>query len=341
VLLEEAEAGFLSFERFMQVALYHSEHGYYAKYAQDVGKRGDFSTAATLHPVLGKAIARWALAQGGVCQWIEVGAGNGDLARTILRDIGWWRRRRRCYRIVEVSPALRALQQERLKGYPVTWHDTVRDALDASGGEALVFSNELVDAFPCVRLEWNGEQWKELGLRITVESSAEALREPQARVRPYLPEPWAGIRKGQRCEVHVAYREWLAEWLPALRWGHLLTIDYGGEDVCRRWPRGTMRAYFRQESYDGGEVYQRVGRQDLTADVNFSDLRRWGEELGMKERAFLTQREFVLGQLPGLKVGNDPALAFLLDEEGAGGAFRVLWQACGGSTTRIAPPHRP
>ena len=168
----------------------------------------------------------------------------------------------------------------------------------------------------------------EVGLAITADVSSEALREPGERVLTYLRAPWPGMPAGQRCEVHISYREWLGQWRPMLRRGSLLTIDYGNVYplIYRRWPRGTMRAYFRQTRYDGNEVYQRVGRQDLTCDVNFSDLRRWGTELGLAERAFVTQRKFLLKHVPTLNSARDAALAFLLDEEGAGGAFRALWQ---------------
>lgn len=327
-LLERAEDGYLSFERFMRFALYHPRHGYYARYAQDVGKRGDFSTAATLHPALAKAIAHWARAREGITEWIEVGAGDGSLARSILRGVGWWRRRAIRYRIVEVSPTLQTLQQQQLKGCNVYWYDSLARALGAAGGKATILANELVDAFPCVRLEWDGERWMEVGLSITSDSSAEALREPPPRIVPHLPKPWPEIAAGQRCEVQVAYREWLEEWLPKLARGNVLTIDYGDvyPRLYRRRPGGTVRAYFRHERYDRSEVYQRIGRQDLTCDVDFSDLRRWGTELGLVERAFVTQREFLLEHLPSSKASSDPALAFLLDENGAGNAFRVLWQ---------------
>jgi SAM-dependent MidA family methyltransferase len=63
----------------------------------------------------------------------------------------------------------------------------------------------------------------------------------------------------------------------------MLTIDYGAnsaEEIYDRRPGGTMRAYHRQQRIEGGGIYARFGRQDLTSDVNFADLVRWGEALG-------------------------------------------------------------
>lgn len=109
----------------------------------------------------------------------------------------------------------------------------------------------------------------------------------------------------------------------------MLTIDYGGRfpDYYRRKPAGTLRAYFSQLRLDEfGEFFQRAGSQDLTADVNFSDLMRWGADLGFGDGRLLSQREFLLGRLPALeaRARQESALAFLLDPDGAGGAFCVL-----------------
>ncbi len=313
----------------MRECLYHPEFGYYMARARDLGKRGDFSTSATLHAALGKCVEIWAM-HTGFRDWIEIGAGNGELASAMISQIPWWQRSRIRYRIVEISPTLRERQRERLGTRRFIWHETIREALDASGGKALVFSNELVDAFPCAVIEWTQAGWRELGLAIGQTTSAEALRAIGPRLRPHLPAPWQGIEYGQRCEVHISYREWLMGWLRELRSGHLLTIDYGNTvpQLYIRRPRGTLRGYFKHTRVEGAGVYQRAGRQDLTADINFSHLRDWGEEAGLQEQEFTTQRDFMLRVQPDLekRASQDLALRFILDPAGAGSAFRVLWQ---------------
>ncbi len=325
----DEEGGFLPFEEFMRACLYHPEFGYYVKRVQDVGKRGDFSTSATLHSALGECIENWAM-HTEFRDWIEIGAGSGELASAIISQIPWWRRSRIRYRIVEISPTLRERVRERVGARRVTWHKTIREAMDAAGGKALVFSNELVDAFPCAVIEWTQTGWKELGLAISESSSVEALRAVGERLRPHLPVPWKGIEYGQRCEVHISYREWLMDWLPELHSGHLLTIDYGNTfpQLYLRRPGGTLRGYFKHSRIEGGGVYQRAGQQDLTADVNFSHLREWGEEAGLEEVEFSTQREFMLRFKPDLekRASKDFALRFILDPLGVGSAFRILWQ---------------
>ena len=136
---------------------------------------------------------------------------------------------------------------------------------------------------------------------------------------------------GHRVELHLGYRRWLEECVGSWQAGRLLTIDYGDVPPAlgRRQPGGTLRAYCRHQRLTGPEVYARFGQQDLTADVNFADLQRWGAALGLGCAPLLSQADFLRRWLPARTLrsgGTDPTLAFLLDPDGAGGAFKVLEQ---------------
>jgi SAM-dependent MidA family methyltransferase len=99
----------------------------------------------------------------------------------------------------------------------------------------------------------------------------------------------------QRAELGSALREWIAAWLPEWKSGSMLAIDYGNTlpDIYHRRPHGTLRAYLMQQRLEGHEVYQNVGRQDITADVNFTDVRAWLSEGGCKEQFYQTQGQFL------------------------------------------------
>ena len=149
----------------MHEALYHTEFGYYTANIREFGRRGDFTTWPALNEGLGRAIARWALENRPSRRWdlIEIGAGSGELAASILKTIGRWSRPR--YHIVEISPPLRQIQQRRL-GSSAIWDASVPEALAASRGTALILSNELVDAFPCRVFKKCPDGWRELALRL-------------------------------------------------------------------------------------------------------------------------------------------------------------------------------
>ena len=340
-----AEGGSIPVERFMQEALYHPRHGYYARRVSTVGRAGDFSTAATLHPALGTAVAAWArshrgeVASGGGWHLVELGGGTGELAASVRRSLGWWGRRGLTYHLVEVSSGLRAQQQQRLAGAgDVRWHTEIEAALREAGGGALIFSNEFVDAFPCAQWQRDRSTGNWLEVRVTWPDDQvhpQEIAVPWKHPLPGATELSSEDRFGGRVETHLSYQRWLGSWAKSWRAGRLLTVDYGDTmpALYRRRPQGTLRAYCRHLRFTGLEVYQRFGQQDLTADVNFTDLQRWGEELGLAATCFQSQADFLRRWLPArflARTQADAGLAFLLDEEGAGGAFKVLEQ------TRVA-----
>jgi SAM-dependent MidA family methyltransferase len=337
--LLERHAGRIPLDRFMHEALYNKECGYYTCRASDVGRHGDFATSVSLDPAMGSAIAAWAM---GARDWlprrrrwhlIEIGGGGGQLAAQIRRSIPRRHRFGLRYHIVEVSPALQAVQQRRLGRRAVRWHTSVESALDAAEGAALMFSNELVDAFPCKQLVRGQHEWLELHLELRDGDLVECL-EPltDPGIAPGHYSGLAALEQaavGHRFEIHPAYNDWLAGWLPRLTSGGLLTIDYGDKAAALRTTfAGSLRGHFRHQHIHGPEVYQRFTYQDLTADVNFTDLQNWGEQAGLTTGFLITQQEFLERFLLNAQeqATTRPTLAFLMHPAGAGSAFKALEQ---------------
>ena len=310
--LQDSLGGSIPFDRWMREALYHEKFGYYTAGIRGIGRRGDFTTWPVLHDSLAFAIGKWALKNKPPGRWhlIEIGAGTGELAAGVLRTIGWWKRPQ--YHIVDISPPLRAEQQKRL-GRKVAWHASVTDALTACDGNALIFSNELVDAFPARIFRKQENMWRELALQITDDRIVEIWRESLLPQSTAFAHPWS---EGQWIEVQESFHDWLKAWRPAWKSGAMLTIDYG--DTCpalyHRRPRGTLRAYAHHQRLEGSEAYAGFGTRDITVDVNFSDVQAWTDP----SAKLLTLAEFIAGQ----GAGNTPHLAE------AGEAFKAVIQSC-------------
>jgi SAM-dependent MidA family methyltransferase len=199
-------------------------------------------------------------------------------------------------------------------------------ALEALEGRALIFNNELVDAFPCKLFEKTPEGWRELGVRLSAEGGLS-----ECFFGEKLDNPWFGklgqLPTGQRVERHDSYSEWQNSWAASWREGSLLTIDYGdlAQDLYTHSPAGSLRGYWKHRRLTGRDVYSRFGKQDLTADVNFSDLMDWGLQAGWRTLQFTTQREFL--QTWCRKSSESAEKEGILDSpQGAGGAFKVLEQ---------------
>lgn len=310
----------------MRRALYDPERGYYARSITGVGRRGDFTTAPMLSEAPARAIAAWAAKalRATACRdLVEIGPGEGHLAAAVMRHLPRHVRLRTRLHLVETSARL-ALLQRRLLGGRARWHTTPAAALAACAGKAVIFSNELVDAFPARRFRHTPDGWRELAVCRAADGT---VRESLLPPGP-LPESSSfatGHPPGQTIEVHDAYHRWLAGWLPQWRAGRLLTIDYGNtaDTLYHRRPQGTLRGYLLQQRLEGPAVYQNPGRQDLTADVNFTDLIDWS--------APWTGTPRLLPLAAFLQDAADPANpadAALTDSCGAGEAFLVLEQGC-------------
>lgn len=331
----------MPFREWMRRALFDPERGYYSRNVRSVGRDGDFSTSATTGTALGEALASWLkqeLARGKtVRSIIEVGGGDGSLMRAVRRALGFaWRWRLKFF-LVETSPVLQERQQSVIGAAKARWFPRMEDALDACGGRAIIFHNELLDAFPVTLVEWNppAQQWREVWLareggrwkeQLQPLTLSDDERASFSALEAKPPQP-------QRCELGSAAREWLLAWAPHWREGAMLTVDYGDAfpQLYQRRPRGSLRAYLAHQCLSGDEVLANMGRQDVTADVNFTDLARWGAALGWTSDAMETQRVFLQRHLvqANERATDDPALRFLLDEQGAGAAFHVLAQRCG------------
>jgi len=263
----------------MAQCLHDPVKGYYARNIQAIGARGDFTTAPQLSAIPAKAIAAWisaAMRKHGTRHLIEIGPGLGTLSERVLLNLPLLQRIRTRLHLVESSPTLAARQKSLLKS-KADYHQTIHAALAACDGNAVIFSNELVDAFPVRIFQKTEKEWQELALDPSSGNPAEILMPCES-----LPNSSIFLETfstGQRVEVHDSYRTWLESWLPLWKRGEMLTIDYGdtAQRLYHRRPKGSIRAYLLHQRIEGYGVYDNPGLQDLTADVNFTDLISWSD----------------------------------------------------------------
>ena len=309
----------IRFDCFMENALY-GPRGYYTSERQIFGARGDFTTSPKLSLIFAKAIAQWVIEAweffGKKLPLIELGPGDGSLALGIRKAFPFWQAPFLSYHLVEKSPALRARQQDRL-GKKHRWHDSLEAALDFHNGEALVISNEVIDAFAVRIFKKNDVGWDELHLAGNEEIWMPTEKLPDST---QFAHDWP---IGQRLEIHDDARAFLHEQLAPMTRGDLLTIDYGGsaEFLYHRRPRGNLRAYLLHQIIDPPAAYQNPGHQDLTTDVCFDDLIHWLTPKGFKTITLQSQHDFLEPHAE-----NTLQDIYLTHPDGPGAAFQVLHQ---------------
>jgi SAM-dependent MidA family methyltransferase len=345
--------GPIPFVRFMELALYHPLYGYYMRQSDSVehgriGWSGDFYTSSDVHPILGRAIAGQARQMDEVLGCpasftiVEMGAGKGLLARDCLAAIqagqdGFASRVR--YVLIERSPVMRNLQRQNLapwlsKPGLVTWIDSL-DRLGSQGVTGLLFSNELIDAFPVHRVQVKDGRTEELCVDYQDGRFVECVKPlSTAALAHYLQHLNTVWPEGYRTEVNLLAMDWMEQVGWRMGRGFVLTVDYGhtAQDLYGSDRKdGTFLCYFRQQAND--EPFIRVGEQDMTAHVDFSSLAVVGETHGLQVTGFTNQMSFLMGlgvekMIEKLEPDSSEfrAAIHLLKPNGMGSIFKVLIQ---------------
>ena len=293
--------GPIPFRDFMEAALYHPQHGYYRSRREKMGREGDYLTSPEVSSAFGVLVGRqlrqmWqAMDAPHPFDVVEAGAGTGLLCRDILR---WARshapdfRDALTYTVVEVSDALAQRQQETLaeERENVRWSAELPHCI-----EGCLLTNELLDSFPVHRVALRDGELMEVFVGWEGTRFVEELRPPST---PEIPAYFRrlGLMPGEGCraEVNLAAPRWMGGAGRALRRGFVLTFDYGyeAEDLYAPWRSdGTLLCFYRHNP--SGDPYARLGRQDITSHVDFTTLRRAGEEAGLQTLGLTSQSDFL------------------------------------------------
>jgi SAM-dependent MidA family methyltransferase len=287
----------------MELALYAPGHGYYVGDAERSTREGDFLTAAELHPVFGRVVAgqvaqMWeALARPRPFTLREYGAGPGTLGLTIAETLA---REHPAvldalrYEPIELNPAHRRAIGER---FAAAGRTEVLAASVAPRIVGCVIADEFIDAFPVHRVRgaalghieeshvaWSDDRFVELW---ETPSTPELAR--------YLERVGVTLEAGQTAEIDLAVAPWLDEVAGALERGYLLVMDYGhdaAELYSTRRFAGTLLGYRGHAVSD--DPFVSVGRQDLTAHVDFTSLVALAVERGLQPLGRTTQARFLV-----------------------------------------------
>jgi SAM-dependent MidA family methyltransferase len=306
--------GPITFEAFMQMALYHPGLGYYSSSRTAIGRDGDFYTSTHLHPVFGAMIGRqliemWMImGRPAVFHAVEIGAGNGYLCKdiidyllkpsedpSIVQDKNGFLNSIR-YVIVEpydhFQERQKKLLREQNRSNIVSW---VRSLHDIDNVVGCIFSNELLDAFPVHLVEMDNGL-KEVYITYDGEKFEEKLDNVSTTdLVHYINQQHIELQTGYRTEINLQIKKWLVEINKALSMGFLFTIDYGytaREYYNSDRTKGALLCYHRHLFNEN--PYQHIGEQDITAHVNYSSLKKWGDEFGLKTLGYCPQGTFLV-----------------------------------------------
>src|SRR5688572_3061473 len=231
----DASSGWISFERFMELALYEPGLGYYSAGAWKFGQAGDFITAPEISPLFSRCLANQCeevLAQIGPADILELGAGSGVMASDVLLELERIGALPQNYLILEVSADLKERQRARIQQLAPHLAERVR-WLDEwpKSFRGVVLANEVLDALPVQRFRIRKEQVVSIGVTwqlgqldwseaLADQSLENAVREIEREVGESLPD-------GYGSELNLRLKPWIASLAGAIDERAVLFIDYG------------------------------------------------------------------------------------------------------------------
>ncbi|MBF0148340.1 MAG: SAM-dependent methyltransferase [Magnetococcales bacterium] len=301
--------GVISGERFMELALYHGEHGYYQKMRGPLGREGDYVTAPVMTSLFGELLALqlievWELMGApDTFVLIEAGPGTGHLAEDILRTAKKFPPFNRVvdYRLVEQSPPLRRMQQQRLAQAGMmdrcSWFATLQEAA-GEGIEGAIFGNEFLDALPVRWLEMTKGGLVEVGVEVTAAGALTTCHLPLGAgiAHDHFTGLGVDLPVGMRTELGLQAREWMRLAGRLMRRGMVLMIDYGytaREYYHPERMQGTLVGHSRHRRID--DPLSAPGEMDLTSHVEFSAMARSGASGGLDPAGYTHQGWFLMG----------------------------------------------
>ncbi len=301
--LIKEEGGSISFAEFMQHALYAPGLGYYVSGATKFGAAGDFITAPEVSPLFGQVLARQlatVLEQVDGGQVLELGAGSGVLAATVLKKLATLNALPDRYFILDISADLNQRQEEYLSSEVpeliarVEWLSEL--PREFSG---VIIANEVADALPVERFVMVGDAPKQI--RVIVEDGrfqwhqVDAHQQLVSAVHAIEIEIGRKFPDGYQSEICLALTPWISDLISCLREGLMFLFDYGVTRCEYYAPdryEGWLRCHFRHHAHGNPFVFP--GIQDMTAWVDFSAVANAAIDSGADVAGYVSQAHFLM-----------------------------------------------
>jgi SAM-dependent MidA family methyltransferase len=343
--------GPISFYEWVKSALYDERDGYYSAARVRQGREGDYRTAPETSPLFAATFADYfakLFAELGCPEQftiVEVGAGSGDFAQGVLATLKAehpevFEATR--YVVEEFTEASRERSAERLSDFSDRVSVRTPSRADADMIRGVIFSNELIDAFPLNRVVMRDGRLRQLFVGVDNSQFVWIESDLEEPIADYCKRIDLNLGEGQIAEINLEAEAFITRAAASLERGYVVTVDYGAERSellnSPKRQQGTLRAFRRHQFAD--DVLANPGQQDLTTTIDWTQLNEAGEREGLRTRHFDRLDQFLISQ--GLldriaaiaAATTDPAEAIqlttsardLILPDGMAASFQVLVQ---------------
>ncbi|WP_347549627.1 SAM-dependent methyltransferase [Pseudalkalibacillus hwajinpoensis] len=295
----------ITYERFMSLALYDKDYGYYNVEKQKTGREGDFYTSSSVHGVFARVIAGAlieAIQENQIMPVIvDVGSGDGRFIQSFLdevKEINHSLYKKIQYYVVESSPFHQKLIKKLTVSHPVTLYGNIRDLKERLPRlNGILISNELLDAFPVRVVEKYDGELLEVCVGLDNQGTLIDMYKPctSKRIVSWIEDYGSSIEEGQRMEIPLMMTEWLKDVGTWISNGRVYTIDYGYTNEEWKHParrNGSLRGYSNHQII--GDPLLTPGKIDLTTHIHIDAVKKIGEQRGLTWLSCEYQGAFLL-----------------------------------------------
>ena len=333
--------GFISFERYMELSLYHSDLGYYTRESHRVGKAGDFITSVSIGKCYGTILAHYfsslielQFSKEKQIVIVEFGAEYGDLAidimselKNILNDEQFQNLK---YLVVEPFDSKRRKLKNRLVNEELNNIKVIADLNEQNNLNGFVLGNEVLDAMPFKRVRFRNKKWVELGVGLEKSDKSLSLIEVENGIQCELLSAWAldasnELPEGFTTEVNLRLNKFIESIYSSFSKVSGLFIDYGSttdELIASNRLGGTVRGYSDHKYIT--DLLASPGTHDITANVNFDDFRLMAQRAGFEVIGPIEQYRFLTNAAKNWLIDIEKSQMQRADKEQIINQFKML-----------------
>ena len=333
--------GFISFERYMELSLYHSNLGYYTRESHRVGKAGDFITSVSIGKCYGTILAHYfsslielQFSKEKQIVIVEFGAEYGDLAidimselKNILNDEQFQNLK---YLVVEPFDSKRRKLKNRLINEELNNIIVIADLNEQNNLNGFVLGNEVLDAMPFKRVRLRNKKWVELGVGLEKSDKSLSLIEVENGIQCELLSAWAldasnELPEGFTTEVNLRLNKFIESIYSSFSKVSGLFIDYGSttdELIASNRLGGTVRGYSDHKYIT--DLLASPGTHDITANVNFDDFRLIAQRAGFEVIGPIEQYRFLTNAAKNWLIDIEKSQMQRADKEQIINQFKML-----------------
>ena len=333
--------GFISFERYMELSLYHSNLGYYTRESHRVGKAGDFITSVSIGKCYGTILAHYfsslielQFSKEKQIVIVEFGAEYGDLAidimselKNILNDEQFQNLK---YLVVEPFDSKRRKLKNRLVNEELNNIIVIADLNEQNNLNGFVLGNEVLDAMPFKRVRFRNKKWVELGVGLEKSDKSLSLIEVENGIQCELLSAWAldasnELPEGFTTEVNLRLNKFIESIYSSFSKVSGLFIDYGSttdELIASNRLGGTVRGYSDHKYIT--DLLASPGTHDITANVNFDDFRLMAQRAGFEVIGPIEQYRFLTNAAKNWLIDIEKSQMQRADKEQIINQFKML-----------------